>query len=675
MINFKQTRWPAMLAASMALVLAYLLVRNHGLHPFVFYDELAYSTFSRLVPRAESVLPSWLYLWLFGAVNACGPGFLECSRALNALFFVASAPLVYLCARTVTDRPAAAIITVFSLLAPVNGYTAYFMPEAMYYFMFWLVTWAALVVQLRHWAMHALLVGFLLGLMATVKVHAMFMLPAIALFLAFRQWQAGGRWAAPALGSMAVALLAAVAVKFGVGYLLAGDAGLSLFGKMYGAHASGNTAMLHQKLGDAVLNARGHMMGILILFGFPLAAAMLQLFTRDERTQAPAQGKALQVYALLALGAPMAMTIMYTASIYAIEGLRVHTRYYDFAFPLLCMVGAALVGRDGGSARILRWVIGALVAVAVLLSIYHINKLFTLSYIDGPEFKSMKPAFIGGLTLVLLGLWAVGKRALARNAFVFAFLPLYIVHTAPEMHGMLRQMEKPSAFDSAGMHASATIPPAERGQLVIAGTGLAHLMRTKFYLDEDKVRMIELPEGAALAAGAVPVRSKWILVVGPHALPEGFEVVSHKDGFALLKQERAHRTLARIELGASHGEPAGLASLDGLGAPEHWGRWSTGKEITLQLREPMPASLNLIVTAQAFGPNVGQQVLVRVGQQERSFTATATPQEALLQFETDGQQKGIVIVVPAPASPKSLGMSPDDRTLGVGLVNIEIGTR
>jgi phosphoglycerol transferase len=675
MNTLQDRKWPLLLAAAMLTTLAFLLVRHYGLHPFVFYDELAYSTFSRLAPRAESVLPSWLYLWIFGATSACGPAYLECARGINALFFVASAPLVYQCALTVTTRPAAALIAVFSLLAPVNSYTAYFMPEAMYYFMFWLVSWVLLARLAMPWLAHALLAGVLMGLMATVKVHALFMLPSIALFLAFRHWQAGGAWVVPALGSMAAALASAMAVKFGLGYLLAGDAGLTLFGTMYGAHASGNSAMLMQKLGEALLNARGHLMGLALLFAFPFALAGYHLLAREERAQLPPPLKRLLVYAALALAAPLGVTILYTASIYAIEGTRIHTRYYDFTFPLLCMVGAATLAQGVKGARLLRLAVAGAMAIAVVVAALYLGKLFSLSFVDNPELKAMKPAVIGAASLLLLALWAADRRRLAQQAFVFVFLPLYLVHTLPRMNDFLQSAQQPSAFDSAGKYAHAALAPGERAGLAIAGTGLAHLMRAKFHVDDNGVKLIELPAGAALAATAIPVRSKWVLVVGDHALPADAEVVKRDPAFVLMKRVRAHQPLFKMEFGAAHGISPALHSFAGLGDAEQWGRWSTAKEVVLLLKEPLPPAVNLVITAQSFGPNVHQPIRVRVGQQERSFSTPATPQEVLLEFDNPGAEREIVITVPQPASPKLLGLSPDVRMLGVGLVGVEVGTR
>jgi hypothetical protein len=127
-------------------------VRSQGINPTVFADEWYYSKMARLQPLAEAIVPSYLYLWLFGATNACGDGFLECARGANALLFVAGAPFLYLTARSVTGRGTAAAIALLATLAPLNLFTAYFMPETMYYFGFCVLSWVALTRRHWHWA-------------------------------------------------------------------------------------------------------------------------------------------------------------------------------------------------------------------------------------------------------------------------------------------------------------------------------------------------------------------------------------------------------------------------------------------------------------------------------------------------------------------------------------------
>jgi phosphoglycerol transferase len=117
-----------------------------------------------------------------------------------------------------------------------------------------------------------------------------------------------------------------------------------------------------------------------------------------------------------------------------------------------------------------------------------------------------------------------------------------------------------------------------------------------------------------------------------------------------------------------------LAGIEGMAGPEPWGRWSNAKEVVLRFKDPLPRQLNVVLVAQAYGPNDGQQFIARVGAAEQRFTIPTTASEVFLRFETDGKQDTLRIVVPQPASPESLGHSNDKRLLGVGLSSVEIGT-
>ena len=223
----RQAAWRTACILAVAAVTLYVYLRNHGLYPAVFADEWSYSKMSRLAPLAEAMVPSYLYLWLFSASKACGAGFLECVRVGNLAFYLAALPFVHGLARRYTSAGYAMLLTVLAAAAPLNAYTMYFMPEATYWFGFCVLSWIMLTRD--GWSIlgTALAGGLVLGLMSLVKVHALFLIPALCLYLVYASWQAGGawkQWAARGASSAAAAAALTVAVKFGVGWLLAGDA-------------------------------------------------------------------------------------------------------------------------------------------------------------------------------------------------------------------------------------------------------------------------------------------------------------------------------------------------------------------------------------------------------------------------------------------------------------------
>ena len=105
---------------------------------------------------------------------------------LNALFFVAGAPLIYSVARKVASKPIAVLVALLSLVGPINTYTAYFMPESMYFFVFWILTWFALSDGQRRPGRYGAVLGLLLAVLMLIKVNAIFLVPGVAAFIVYR---------------------------------------------------------------------------------------------------------------------------------------------------------------------------------------------------------------------------------------------------------------------------------------------------------------------------------------------------------------------------------------------------------------------------------------------------------------------------------------------------------
>lgn len=126
------------------------------------------------------------------------------------------------------------------------------------------------------------------------------------------------------------------------------------------------------------------------------------------------------------------------------------------------------------------------------------------------------------------------------------------------------------------------------------------------------------------------------------------------------------------------GYPTFLAAVSGMSGHEAWGRWTDAAEGTtakFRFNQPLPQKFTLEVKANAFGPNQGQPVKVRVGGLEREFVVKdpQAPELHLLSFEGVSGADTIEIVPPQPTSPKQLDpQSGDARLLGVSLVSLQI---
>lgn len=685
------TRWPAPrfsklvssygFGAALCALFLFLVFRNMGLYPSVFADEWLYSSSARLLPFEKSPLPSYLYLGLFRLTSACGNGFLECARIVNTLLFVAAAPFIYLVAKKVCSRPVAAMLALLSVLGPVNSFTAYFMPESMYFFGFAVFAWVALAYRNAAPLVYGVLCGAVLGLMSVVKVHALFLMPALLVFMAYLS--IGRGWLTRLLQMAAGALLAMVVVKLVVGYLFAGREGLNILGSFYTAHASGNMMgrSLLGLLPDVLVSLQGHLMTLAVLMGLPLAALALPALHGDTRRQASCDVQALQVFSFLVLGALVAVTALFTATTAlpgGQEGMRLHVRYYDFVFPLLLAVaGSALAAPQRKLPLAPTALVGLPLAALALYAGAALLPRYSSSLVDGPELGALilhKSTFqiAAVLAAALLALWMFKSR-LALQLFLFVLLPMTVLHGMGATGAVLARARVALPYDKAGIMAHHYLSREDSAKLTVAGEG-AGLWRAMFHIDNPEAQIFELPDGAPLAREELSPRQRWMLVVGKHPLPADVVPELRTADYALIRTGADFRPVATIT--PSQPLPSGvLESAEGLAGPESWGSWSNAAQVKLQLNRPLPKKLALLLRANAFGPNTAKDFVLTVGGQRKIFRLAWPVQDRYFEFDTDGAQQLITIDVPQPTSPRSINQGGDERQLGIGINSIEIGER
>lgn len=112
---------------------------------------------------------------------------------------------------------------------------------------------------------------------------------------------------------------------------------------------------------------------------------------------------------------------------------------------------------------------------------------------------------------------------------------------------------------------------------------------------------------------------------------------------------------------------------DGLfSPPESWGAWSISKEVVLKFSVALPSKFELIIDAKAFGPNVGKDFIISIGQLEYPLKLDQDFSEYRLLINNPKNLNEIKIAIPFPTSPKELNLSDDQRKLGIALKKITI---
>ncbi|MGO9005634.1 MAG: DUF7024 domain-containing protein [Beijerinckiaceae bacterium] len=118
-----------------------------------------------------------------------------------------------------------------------------------------------------------------------------------------------------------------------------------------------------------------------------------------------------------------------------------------------------------------------------------------------------------------------------------------------------------------------------------------------------------------------------------------------------------------------------ILRLEGFGNYEPWGRWTIGPTCKIHFREPLPRKFSLAIHGHSFGPNIGAEFMVEVGESRGTyvFSGDGKTQVPLADFETLADAVTITINIPFPTAPNDLyPESGDLRKLGLALNKLKI---
>ena len=501
--------------------------------PFILDDEYRYSQLARhglpLPGSRVGIFPVFLYLSTFSWVSRCGDGFLQCARFMNVLFLVASLLPAYRTARLFMDRKLAVVIAAFAIAAPVHTYTTYFMPETMYFFLFWIFVWLVLSRLRGHPLQLGSGIGAIGALLTLVKPHGLVLLGATTVFVLLlaivRRRLYPLRWLWKVL--IAVALFFSV-LRFGIGYILAGREGVDLLGAYRGhAAAMANLAALPSQLANVLHVAWGHLAGLIFLFPIPIAICVSHLprLAKPEPEHSSGADLAeLSLFTIVLFGVFLVFFSKFTVD-FAGKGpyetlTRLHARYYDFAFPLFLIITAAFIG-NANLAFVPRFrsrVIVTVVVVSGIVGAVLSMNAYTPFFFDDPELAWARVwprlvLFLGIFAVALLACWLVSVRVGAQG-FLFVFFPL--VAALAGFSGTRDSLlgYRGNAYDLGPLVTKHLINPECRGRGVVVGEELGALFRALFHLDSQTDQFLQVAAGARIESGRIAGDRLWALIVG-----------------------------------------------------------------------------------------------------------------------------------------------------------------
>lgn len=645
----------------------------------VFADEYTYSRLSRKINLSDSNIPGYIYLVIYSVTNFCGEGFLGCARLMNAFFFSLSLAPIFLIAKKITSEWIAFGISLLVVFGALNSYTAYFMPESMFFFGFWFFSWFFLNLNEKSTFIKWACAGVAYGFLSLIKPHSILFAPALVFHVVYIFHKSSIDWKKKALNSCVIFFLSGILVKMSVSFLLAGEGGITLFGTTYGSMAASNEFNI-EKYYDLLLasmeNFFGHFMVLTLMHGAPLFLAFkIVQKSFGEKIKNPEE-KIASFFLFILLNLVVVTSLFTAIAVNSgpFESLyRLHSRYYNFILPFSLIVVACVAFNINISIKNSKtsWILFALLIFGSICGLALKLRPYVPGVIDSPEiysfsYNSIVFFAVGFASILSLLIIQFNSGVGAKFYIISVALPITICsffYIAMEHKSHLI----PDSYDSAGLFAKRIIPKDEMNRVLVVGSAPAGLYKSIFHLD-NSASLEVIGENEVYDLEKAAVDKDWVLLIGSNRTVGKYFYKNSMSGVTVFKVSRPNSIdFKKMDW------PGMISDSYGLSSNESWGTWSNGKTVYFEFVEPLPESFDLRIVARAFGPNIGQDFFVKINEMRSNFAIeNSDVVEVKLHFSGVKNSKIIEIDVPEPISPKEMGLSGDQRKIGIGLLMMEI---
>lgn len=498
-----QSKINYVLAAGLVIILTILIIRNFGLNATVFGDEYVQSMHSRYYMPSQFTWPNFLYFRIFSITSAFGEGYLEAARILNSLFWVLGCIPIFLIARRVLSEGQAVIAALLSALLPSNIYTAFFMPEALFFFtVWWLFLWMIRLGE-RPTKGNLVISVILFALVSLIKPHVLFLIPTIFIFYLYKFGLQD--WKRTTVLSL-LAIISSLSFKLLLGFFLAGPAGLTLFGGTYSGFASSGADSLLRLttvFTSGFRLAPAHLLAFALVFGL-VAISAIQLLIQSRSTKPQnLSTRDLTVFSLCSLINFIIASSIFTSLVAGMNELelnnRIHERYYFYLFPFFVILALSFLKKETNDfdSWKTRLAVAQLPLFGLALAAVGFFSSFSIQWVDQPEYFALLLFPIVACLWALINLvnliyWVV-RPVSALKIFSFVLLPAYLVASSISGAALL-SMSKTETAES--LVADALLPLGGGTERIsIVGADIISSYRLSFELDNPNSQFLMAKKG------------------------------------------------------------------------------------------------------------------------------------------------------------------------------------
>jgi phosphoglycerol transferase len=524
-------------------------------------DEYVYTSASRNLPFDEQYYSNYLFSGIMSFTNMCGNDFYACTKSINSVFFLLAVVFTFLIASRYLAFGWSVFVASVTALSPIAIPVSYFMPEIMYFAAMTGVVLVALwAAEKNIWWLWSI-PGLSLGMAALVKPHAIFMLPAFAIFALVVAYKQDTRGLVSGLRSLVVTIAGFAVSKFGLGFLFAGVEGLRLFGGYSSpiealtqavettaplvAEETGSEATgLELLLTVSTIHLVMHLAAVLLMAGLPILLSlrvMVSVATRPEPV-----GPVSSLFILVGLITFSMISVVAVFEAYVTVGGDDHSdrlilRYYEFLIPQFIVMGL-LLPRFTDSKLRLRIVQGAaVISASVFFAIvYPLN--FDRQYADSSTLPGLGDS--QGIFILLASAisgaiiyWIVSPESgnllfgrIVIPGFLFVAL-LFSQNKLIEINGT------PAYFDQAGWDSRTYLQDVPGDRILVVGQTRTEVFTVKFWIDEANIQDLLVFEGSVIGPENVE-ETDYVVTLGNIEIGFKHETVTEGQGYRLVKVVR-----------------------------------------------------------------------------------------------------------------------------------------
>ena len=659
------------------IALSFFIFRDFGVLNVVS-DERSYSMVSRLIELSKSPLPNYLYLKIYSTTNMCGDSFYSCAKIINEVFYILGCYFIYKISKFSAVNKWSIIIFAILLLLPINSYTSYFMPESMYFSCFWLLIYYLVIIVSSNIEniKSYLILGAMTAILSLIKPHGVFIIPAIIIYLAYINNTKNDKILT--IKRILFYILSFIFIRFALGYFLAGDNGINLFGEAYNSlnsKISYNRGDILNSIFEQIKNICGHIFPMIFIYFLPL----IYIFNQLIKLNILQKNNKILPMALLFLAIYFIMVFIASYFTISVSGYssyevinRIHSRYYNFILPSILILLSYFLNENYYS-TISNKIKVFLFLIFILLFVFIINyKLwFNPNLVDSPEIASLvfRPEqiyILASLLFISLLLFFYNQRK-GLLFYILIFFPTYIAGSIYFTHTEFKQRSNPDIYDSAGFFAKALLPKSEISKLLIISPETTGSFRTMFILNNAEISCIELPLNSSVEETIKSMPSKeWVLTIGRYPEPNNITFGMPSNGSSL------YHIAKEIVLPFTRSSWPGIVeSLSGIYPSESWGAWSEGKEVSIKFSSFLPSNFNLKLNIKSFGDN--DSIILKIGTSQYKIKINSEFNYYNIPVrDLPGKNNIISFYIKNPISPKALKINPDERLIGLGFKSLEI---